>query len=133
MKSLRLISCYDIEDEGFAEAIKKFPLLEELELSLCSNIGENRVFEVVGKSCPHLKRFRLSKHGFYSFEYSGQNEDGSEYVYNKDDEALGIACMHGLRSLQLFGNNLTNDGLAAILDGCPTWSHLTSVTALTSS
>ncbi|KAL6658884.1 hypothetical protein ACP70R_002924 [Stipagrostis hirtigluma subsp. patula] len=124
LKSLRLISCYHIQNEGFAEAIKKFPLLEELELSLCANIGETRVFDVLGKACPQLKRFRLSKDRFYSFEYSGYNEDGTENVYNKDDEALGIASMHGLCSLQLFGNNLTSEGLTAILDGCP---HLESL------
>ncbi|KAJ4705054.1 F-box protein SKIP19-like [Melia azedarach] len=27
--------------------------------------------------------------------------------------------MHGLRHLQIFGNKLTNNGLQAILDGCP--------------
>uniref|UniRef100_A0A0E0EIV4 F-box domain-containing protein n=1 Tax=Oryza meridionalis TaxID=40149 RepID=A0A0E0EIV4_9ORYZ len=80
VKSLRLISCYDILNEGFSAAIKKFPLLEELELSLCSNID---------------------------------NE------YEMDEEALGIATMHELRSLQLFANNLRNEGLAAILDNCP--------------
>ncbi|TVU43177.1 hypothetical protein EJB05_09622, partial [Eragrostis curvula] len=47
LKSLRLISYYNIENEGFAESIKKFPLLEELELSLCSNIGETRVDDCV--------------------------------------------------------------------------------------
>ncbi|EAZ05889.1 hypothetical protein OsI_28127 [Oryza sativa Indica Group] len=110
VKSLRLISCYDILNEGFSAAIKKFPLLEELELSLCSNIGESNVFEIVGKACPQLKRFRFSKDCFYSFE---DNE------YEMDEEALGIATMHELRSLQLFANNLRNEGLAAILDNCP--------------
>ncbi|XP_052165086.1 F-box protein SKIP19-like [Oryza glaberrima] len=31
LKSLRLISCYDVSNKGFGKAIKKFPLLEELE------------------------------------------------------------------------------------------------------
>ncbi|KAL6658881.1 hypothetical protein ACP70R_002921 [Stipagrostis hirtigluma subsp. patula] len=115
LKSLRLISCYDVSNEGFAEAIKKLPLLEELELSLCKNVFGQEVFETVGKSCPQLKRFRLSEHGFYSFE---------DADYNKDGEALGIATMTELRSLQIFGNNLTNDGLIAILDNCP---HLQSL------
>ncbi|KAJ1267676.1 hypothetical protein BS78_07G075900 [Paspalum vaginatum] len=64
LKSLRLISCYDVSNEGFAEAVKKLPLLEELELSLSSNVFGKEVFETVGKSCPHLKSFRLSEHGF---------------------------------------------------------------------
>jgi hypothetical protein len=35
--------------------------------------------------------------------------------------------MHKLRSLQLFGNNLTNEGLTATLDNCP---HLESLDTL---
>lgn len=115
LKSLRLISCYDVSNEGFAEAIKKLPLLEELELSLIKNVFGQEVFETVGKSCPHLKRFRLSEHRFFSFEYAD---------YNKNGEALGIAAMTELRSLQIFGNNLTNEGLTAILDNC---CHLESL------
>jgi len=115
LKSLRLISCYDVSNEGFAEAIKKLPLLEELELSLSKNVFGQEVFETVGKSCPHLKRFRLSKHGFWTFE---------DVDYNKNGEALGIATMTELRSLQIFGNNLTNEGLTAILDNC---CHLESL------
>ncbi|BAF23095.1 Os08g0193600 [Oryza sativa Japonica Group] len=110
LKSLRLISCFDILDEGFSAAVKKFPLLEELELTLCDNLGENDVFKAVGKACPQLKRFRLSKRCFYNYKHSG---------YNKDEQALGIATMHELSSLQLFANNLSNEGLTAILDNCP--------------
>jgi hypothetical protein len=115
LKSLRLISCDDVSNEGFAEAIKKLNLLEELELSLSSNVFGQEVFETVGKSCSQLKRFRLSEHSFYCFE---------DVDYNKDCEALGIATMTGLRSLQIFGNNLTNVGLTAILDNC---HHLESL------
>ncbi|KAF2918484.1 putative F-box/LRR-repeat protein 23 isoform X2 [Oryza sativa Japonica Group] len=113
LKSLRLISCYDVSNKGFGKAIKKFPLLEELELSLSPNVFGTDVFRTVGKSCPQLKRFRLSQHGFHSFEDS-----------HDDDEALGIATMTQLRSLQIFGNTITNEGLEAILDNCP---HLESL------
>ncbi|KAJ1267675.1 hypothetical protein BS78_07G075800 [Paspalum vaginatum] len=41
-----------------------------------------------------------------------------------DGEALGIATMTELRALQIFGNNLTNEGLTAILDNC---RHLESL------
>jgi hypothetical protein len=109
LKSLRLISCFDVSNEGFAEAIKKLPLLEELELSLSSDVFGQEVFETVGKSCPQLKRFRLCERSFYSFE---------DVDYNKDGEALGIAAMTGLHSLQIFGNNLTNAVLTVILDNC---------------
>ncbi|VAH83114.1 hypothetical protein VPH35_054543 [Triticum aestivum] len=109
LKSLRLISCYKFSDEALMEAIVKFPLLEELELALCSNVGESGVLGVVGKACPQLKSFRLIKDVLYDSEASD---------YDKDDEAMGIATMRGLRSLQLFGNDLTNKGLTTILDNC---------------
>ncbi|CAO2187308.1 unnamed protein product [Urochloa humidicola] len=121
LKSLRLICCQDIVE--FEEEIKKFPLLEELEISLFTNIGGKQVFEEVGKSCPELKHFRFNSYRFHNFgDYS--DDDDSEFRYNKDDDALGIASMHGLRSLQLFGQNFTNEGLTAILDNCP---HLESL------
>ncbi|CAL5003512.1 unnamed protein product [Urochloa decumbens] len=121
LKSLRLICCQDIVE--FEEEIKKFPLLEELEISLFTNIGGKQMFEEVGKSCPELKHFRFNSYRFYSFgEYS--DDEDNEFRYNKDDNALGIASMHGLRSLQLFGNSFTNEGLTAILDNCP---HLESL------
>lgn len=63
------------------------------------------VYEVVGEVCPQLKRFRLSRPYF------------SNHVENKD--ALGIANMRGLCSLQLFRNTLNNKGLETILDNCP--------------
>ncbi|XBI20936.1 hypothetical protein VPH35_062129 [Triticum aestivum] len=115
LKSLRLISCYKFSDEALTEAMVKFPLLEELELALCSNVGESGVLGVVGKACPQLKSFRLIKDVLYDSEAND---------YDKDDEAMGIATMHGLRSLQLFGNSLTNKGLTAILDNC---RHLESL------
>uniref|UniRef100_A0ACD5WIZ1 Uncharacterized protein n=1 Tax=Avena sativa TaxID=4498 RepID=A0ACD5WIZ1_AVESA len=115
LKSLRLISCDDVSDEGFTEAIQKFPLLEELELSLCPYVGESGVFGVVGKACPQLKRFRLHRDGFYYLDTRD---------YDMDQEALGIATMHELRSLQLSGNRVTNKGLEAILDNC---HHLESL------
>ncbi|CAL5003450.1 unnamed protein product [Urochloa decumbens] len=97
-----------VSSEGFTDAIQGFPLLEKLVLSLCKNIfGE--AIEAAGKACPHMKRFRLSNDRFYSFE--------DEYI--NDQEAHGISTMHELRSLQLFANNITNKGLAAILDNCP--------------
>jgi hypothetical protein len=90
------------------QSINKFPLLEELELSLCKNVF-GKVFEVIGRACPRLKSFRLSYPCFCSIE---------DAEFNKDEEAMGIATMSALRSLQLFGSELTNKGLTAILDNC---------------
>lgn len=96
------------------EAINKFPMLEELELSLCKNIF-GKVYEVIGIACSQLKSFRLSYPCFYSIE---------DAEYNKDEEAMGIATMSALRSLQLFGSELTNKGLTAILDNCTHLEYL---------
>uniref|UniRef100_A0A0E0LS56 F-box domain-containing protein n=1 Tax=Oryza punctata TaxID=4537 RepID=A0A0E0LS56_ORYPU len=109
LKSLRLISCRGVTNIGLMEAIKKFPMLEELELSFCNNP------EVVAKACLDLKRFRA----IYPCFYHVANLD----KYNKDEEALGIATMCELRFLQLFGSKLTK-GLTAILDSCPHLEHL---------
>ena len=92
--------------------MKELPLLEELELSLCDNVGRSEVFKVVGEVCPQLKHFGLNKKLF------------DVTVWEKEKDVQGIASMHGLRSLQLFSNLLTNAGLETILDNCP---HLESL------
>ena len=70
------------------------------------------MFKVVGEVCPQLKHFRLNKKLF------------DVTVWEKEKDVQGIASMHGLRSLQLFSNLLTNAGLETILDNCP---HLESL------
>lgn len=68
---------------------------------------------MVGASCPLLKSFKFNKRWC-----TWPDEESN-------DDALAIAgTMHDLRHLQLLGNNLTNDGLRAILDRCP---HLESL------
>ncbi|KAJ0016689.1 hypothetical protein Pint_11035 [Pistacia integerrima] len=111
IKSLRLVSCYCISDLGLSEAVSKFPLLEELDISFCSLSRET--LEAVGSCCPHLKSLKLNDRGYRCPKIEC------------DDEALAIAeNMPELCHLQIFGNKLTNDGLEAILDGCP---HLESL------
>lgn len=62
-ESLRLISCNLVSNEGFIEAVKELPLLEELELSLCPNVGGffvsndvcgYEVYKFVSEVCPQL-------------------------------------------------------------------------------
>ncbi|CAK9164410.1 unnamed protein product [Ilex paraguariensis] len=106
LKRLRFACCHNISSEGLIEAVKKLPLLEELHLYYTSITKE--AIEAVGRSCPRLKSFKLNKAGCTRFHISG------------DKDALAIAeNMPELRHLQLFGNKMTNDGLQAILDGCP--------------
>lgn len=119
LKSLQLSLCHNVSNEGLAEAIKGFPQLEELDITFCSLYGN--VCESVGKTCPQLKSFRLNERGWTIL----QSEFAAYEGMDDDTEALGIASnMPELHDLQLIGNNLTNDGLMAILDRCP---HLESL------
>ncbi|KQJ95487.2 putative F-box/LRR-repeat protein 23 [Brachypodium distachyon] len=109
LKTLCIIRTWFVSNEGFAEAIKKLPMLMELEVSVCLRINGNRVFDVVGIACPHLTRFRYSKSRFYIND--GVND-------SEDEKARAIATMRELRSLQLYAVHITNEGLTAILDNC---------------
>lgn len=83
---------------------------------------------VVGRSCPHLKSFKWNK------DWCKLSDDDDEWIddnapvpLKRDDDvdAFAIAgTMHGLHHLQLFGNELTDDGLRKVLDFCP---HLESL------
>lgn len=111
IRRLRLIYCYSISDNALSDAAPKLPLLEDLEISYHSLSNES--LEAVGLCCPLLKSLKLNCQGFRH----------PHMVY--DNEAVAIAkTMPELRRLQLFGNKLTNEGLQAILDGCP---HLQSL------
>ncbi|XP_062163008.1 putative F-box/LRR-repeat protein 23 [Alnus glutinosa] len=109
LKRLRLVRCHDISDEGLSEVAAKLPLLEELDISYSSSLSKEAL-EAVGRCCPYLKSLKFNSRRLY---------------LESDEEALAIAeNISELRHLQLFGNKLTNDGLQAILDGCP---HLESL------
>ncbi|CAL5346397.1 F-box protein SKIP19-like [Camellia sinensis] len=112
LRRLRLACCSEISDEGLSEAAKKLPLLEELHiyLSPLSKVS----LETVGRCCPRLKSLKFNDRG-----------SRSSYVGCDDEVAVVIGeTMPGLHDLQLFGNKMTNDGLQAILNGCP---HLESL------
>jgi F-box/leucine-rich repeat protein 2/20 len=84
------------------EVAKKFPLLEEVYIS--NGFQSKKTLEVIGQSCPLLKTLT-----YYGMSYITCN-----------DAAFVIAnTMPGLRRLDIHGNQLTNVGLLAILDGCP--------------
>jgi len=85
--------------------VKKQSFLEELDIYHCFYI-EMRFFHCIGKCCPLLKSLK--------FIPSFEQED-------KDDNVVfAIAkTMPGLCQLMILNNELTNDGLVAILDGCP--------------
>ncbi|CAO2189459.1 unnamed protein product [Urochloa humidicola] len=114
LKVLRLISCLDINREGFVEAITKFHLLEELKISLCGYIGYCReTYEDVAKACQNLKILKIVEDKMLLDKLVSKR--GPDYF----DEAFGIATMHGLHYLKMIYSGLNNEGLAAILDNCP--------------
>ncbi|KAK8967408.1 putative F-box/LRR-repeat protein 23 [Platanthera guangdongensis] len=113
MRCLHLLSVSDISDEALVEAIRKFPLLEELWIS--ADMFADEVVELLGRARPQLKVFRLTSRSYYQMDSDS----------NVDSKAFAIAKhMQQLRRLQLIGNNLSNTGLLAILDGCPYLEHL---------
>ncbi|KAL5097018.1 hypothetical protein RYX36_001345 [Vicia faba] len=107
LRCLRLARCYSVTDEGLCEVVRKHAHLEELEISISGGYSLDTL-EVIGRCCPRLKTFKFN-HEVYLLPHIVD-----------DDEAFAIAkFMHGLCHLQLIGNKMTNDGLLAILDGCP--------------
>ncbi|KAL6500628.1 hypothetical protein OROHE_025425 [Orobanche hederae] len=111
LKRLRLGCC--ISGGGLTTAVKKFPVLEELHLFFMPLIHAGDI-ETISMSCPMLKSFTFNNRGYRFPE-----------VDVDDSYALTVAkSMPNLRHLRLFGNRLSDDGLRAILDGCP---HLESL------
>ncbi|XP_075667599.1 F-box protein SKIP19-like [Castanea sativa] len=110
LRRLRLVCCDSISEKALREAAAKLPLLDELGITLFLLPKES--LEAVGHCCPLLKSLKWN-----------QKWDAADKEC--DEEAVAIAKnMPELHHLQLIGNQLTNDGLQAILDGCP---HLESL------
>ncbi|MCL7047506.1 hypothetical protein MKW94_011021 [Papaver nudicaule] len=108
LRCFRLVNSHELRVDALINMAKKAVMLEELEICHCSFLGDKiDMLKTVGNACPLIKSFRL-------------NSQGCRYPHQKsDDEALAIAeNMPQLRRLHLFGNNLTNLGLKAILDSC---------------
>ncbi|KAJ9560883.1 hypothetical protein OSB04_006043 [Centaurea solstitialis] len=115
LRCLKIIHCYDSTYRSWTEELKKFPLLEEL--SLFSKYISKEVVETVGCYCPLLKTLKLNKGLSIFYE---------DYVASSCDK-IAIAIgenLHELEHLELIGNNMSNIGLQAILDGC---HHLKSL------
>ncbi|KAL3616606.1 hypothetical protein CASFOL_014530 [Castilleja foliolosa] len=107
LKSLKLAFCHGISGKGLTKSVSKFPEMEELHLYYMPHITA-RDIEAIGICCSTLKSFT-----FY--------DPGGSRIPNVDDNyALSIAKnMPNLCYLSLFGNGLSDQGLRAILDGCP--------------
>ncbi|PON71661.1 F-box domain containing protein [Parasponia andersonii] len=99
-------------DIGLSEAIAKLPLLEELDLTLCS--FSESTLEALGSSCPRLISLKLNR-----IARVFKNIDPyKEMKLNEIAIAIGKN-LSGLCHLQLMGDSMINMGLEAILDGCP--------------
>ncbi|KAK4488149.1 hypothetical protein RD792_003891 [Penstemon davidsonii] len=111
LRTLQLVACARITGEGLIKAVKNLPLLEELHLNYTYIGSAVALIETVGRSCLHLKSFELN------YRWCP--------CQARDLEALAIAeNMPELRHLHLFGNRLTDEGMQAILDGCPNLESL---------
>lgn len=104
LRRIQLTKCRNISHRQFSEVANKFPLLEELDISV-SNLCKDSL-EVIGRSCPLLKSLKFS----WMFR---------KHIEFNDDASAIAKTMPKLRHLSMFGNLLTNVGLHAILDGCP--------------
>ncbi|KAF8775014.1 hypothetical protein HU200_005063 [Digitaria exilis] len=90
-----------VTDELLKYIGDRSPAMKAVGLISCEDVSNEGFTEVVAK-CPLLEDLMLLQ---------CDNQLGSE--------ALGVATMHGLRSLALIGTNITNDELAFVLDSCP--------------
>ncbi|KAJ4816017.1 RNI-like superfamily protein [Rhynchospora pubera] len=93
LKSIRLIRS-PVSEEALEKIMKKWPLLEEIELiwGWCSPEFSD-LCQTIGLSCPRLKHFRLNE------LYSGRGSDENNLIAN----CIGRT-MPDLRSLQLTYN-----------------------------
>ncbi|KAJ9560447.1 hypothetical protein OSB04_005607 [Centaurea solstitialis] len=114
LRRLKIKTCDTLLCKNWTEALKKFPLLEELSLYYYDISKE--VVETVGCCCPLLKTLKLNK---WESRFFG------DYVASCDKIAIAIGeNFHELEHLELTGNQMSNIGLQVILDGCP---HLKSL------
>ncbi|KAI3495480.1 hypothetical protein L1887_37821 [Cichorium endivia] len=107
LKRLCLLNCHRITDGALSQAVKRVPQLEKLHLS--DVIVDAQVIEVIGRNCPQLKSFKMN------------NVDDDL----NDEHALAIASnMPQLSHLELTTSDIGDNGLEAILNGCPHLQYL---------
>ncbi|EOA34277.1 hypothetical protein CARUB_v10021798mg [Capsella rubella] len=116
LRSLGLRMFYTcVTKEKFGNAIAKLPFLETFEVS---HSGIRLDLKSIGYACPLLKTLKLNSSGLSAYIPSIIKCDD-------DDYALAIAeTMPQLHHLQLLGDRITDNGLKAILVGCPQLEHL---------
>lgn len=100
--------------KSWSDFLRKAPLLEEIGLTF-TVISEETVADV-GRYCPMLKSFTYNNNGWKKYSIG---------MDSADDFVIAIAKgMSQLIHLKLTGNEMSNKGLQAILDGCPNLQSL---------
>ncbi|KAI3781074.1 hypothetical protein L2E82_11073 [Cichorium intybus] len=118
LRRLEISLCFEM-DGSWIEALKKFPLLEELILYQ-TEISKEAI-EIVGCYCPMLKTLKIND----SPCGSRDKRTDEEFLRIRDEIAIAIGKnLRELRHLELIGNDMSNTGLEVILDGC---RHLESL------
>ncbi|KAL1560493.1 F-box protein SKIP19-like isoform X1 [Salvia divinorum] len=123
LKRLKLGSFYEISGDAVVKAVAKLRQLEELHLTGKQWIVPADV-EAIGNSCSKLESFSFNGHGSghpfpLELEDDDDDDDFSE-GFGQNDYALAIVkSMPNLRHLQLCAHCMQNEGLEAILNGCP--------------
>ncbi|CAL4997283.1 unnamed protein product [Urochloa decumbens] len=114
VKCLKISHYSDDESaEMLIEALKKLPLLEELQIKFTYMIdSEENMLQSVCQACPHLKELVLCYASAFDLEC---NEHGSL----KEPIDGDIPMMHELRVLEISECDLSCKGLRSILDSCP--------------
>ncbi|CAM8988047.1 unnamed protein product [Rhodiola kirilowii] len=110
LRRLRIVSCCFTKDL-LKQVASKFPTLEELEVQ--TTPLSVAAVEAIGRCCPRLKTFKCNV-----FKYiHGQ-------AYHDDLVKMVAKTMPKLNHLELLRTKITNAGLKAILDGCPSLETL---------
>ncbi|CAI9302791.1 unnamed protein product [Lactuca saligna] len=113
LKRLEFVSCKRSGHWNLTRALRKFPMLEELNLYKIK-ISEEDI-ETAGRCCPMLKTLKVNQET--CCWWHGRPGEKSKMIRNRTAVAIGEN-LPELRHLELIGNNMTNIGLEAILNGC---------------
>ncbi|CAK8566637.1 unnamed protein product [Lathyrus sativus] len=105
LRHMRISMCGMLSDKGFIESIKKLPYLESLDISF--DYLSKDSLKAVGRYCPLLQTLICNTTDF---------DNGVLFASGET--------MPGLLHLKMFGVMPTEDGLFAILNGCPVLESL---------
>lgn len=116
LKSIQLTNCLFLWTHKLGRFASKCPLLEEIEFSYQKMLPE--LIRHIGSVHPNLKCLRISLPSIYEGGVHREYDDSWEDM--KNEEAFAIAeSLHELRFLQMAGRCMSNEGVYAIIKGCP--------------